>query len=127
MTWWRVVRLPYQGLSLRCGCCVSSLLTGLDLRLKVRRRVKITTRIPCTFPFYVIHTHRYAVFRCVNRNIIWRVRVTALARLTGAGTTLKLTTYLWQEKKEWREKVKLQKSAEDFVKKEEWQSNLPLT
>jgi len=56
--------------------------------------VKITTRIPCTFSFYVIHTDCYTVLRCINCYIIGRVCITTLARLTCAGAPLKLTTYL---------------------------------
>ena len=73
---------------------VSSLLSGLYLRLEVGRRVKISTRIPCTLVLYIIHTHRHLVVPTIHRYIFRWVCVATVARLSWACTSLKFSTYL---------------------------------
>lgn len=120
--WWS--GLPYQGVCLRGGGCISSLLTGLDLRLKMRRWVKITTRIPCTFAFYVIHTHRDTVFCRVHSNIIRRVCISTLAWLPCAGTTLKLTTHLQViEKGKKTRKGEIARKAKELKWVKKWETS----
>ena len=81
----REKKRPYHavgGASARGRSGVSSLLSGLYLRLKVGRRVKISTRIPCTLVLYIIHTHRHLVVPTIHRYIFRRVCVATVARLS---------------------------------------------
>lgn len=97
---------------------ISSLLSGLNLRLKVRRRVEIFTRIPCTLSLYIIHTHRDLILGSVDCYSIGWVGVATLTRLSRTCTSLKFSTYLQRSErnKMATQKIKLNVSFCFFFK-----------